>query len=81
LLTSSYPILIWKIDKQSMISLDGEVAIQYSVDFKKVFGFDVFIIDYVNNVMGHIPSGTILKEGSYEEELFQIVYEMSAKGG
>jgi len=74
-----YPILIWKLGNQVVMAMGGEVVAQYAIEIKRLFGPDTFVIGYANDVMGYIPSDTILKEGGYEGETSQVVYGMPAK--
>jgi len=39
-----------------------------------LFGQDVFVMAYANNVMGYIPSTRVLRECGYEGGELQIVY-------
>jgi hypothetical protein len=57
----------------------GEVVIEYSIEMKKIFGPQTFIIGYANEDMAYIPSETILKEGGYEGESSMMVYGLPAK--
>jgi len=61
-----YPCQIWKIGDQAIMSLGGELLIEYAIELKKVFGPDIFVLGYSNDVMAYIPSETVLKEGRYE---------------
>lgn len=70
----SYPIQIWKIGDQALFSFGGELVIEYAIECKKRFGHEVFVMGYSNDVMGYIPSATILKEGGYEGASSQMVY-------
>lgn len=69
-----YPVQVWKIGSQPLFAFGGELVIQYSIDIKKIFGPDVFIMGYVNDDMAYIPSETILNEGGYEGESSMWVY-------
>lgn len=74
-----YPVQIWKLGEQSIMTLGGELVIQYAIDLKKLFGPDIFVMGYANDEMAYIPSETILKEGGYEGETSQKVYGMPGK--
>ncbi|QDK81640.1 hypothetical protein EXU85_24720 [Spirosoma sp. KCTC 42546] len=69
-----YPMQIWQLGNQSILSFGGELVIQYALDCKKRFGQDSFVMGYSNDVMGYIPSTTILQEGGYEGASSQMVY-------
>ncbi|RDB05394.1 neutral/alkaline non-lysosomal ceramidase N-terminal domain-containing protein [Runella aurantiaca] len=70
----SYPLQIWKLGDQPLFSFGGELVIEYAIECKKRFGQDIFVMGYSNDVMGYIPSVTILKEGGYEGASSQMVY-------
>jgi neutral ceramidase len=70
----SYPLQAWKLGEQSMFVFGGELVIEYAIGCKKRFGQDTFVMAYSNDVMGYIPSATILKEGGYEGASSQMVY-------
>lgn len=56
------------------MGLGGEVVIEYSIVLKQIFGQDIFVLGYSNDVMAYIPSATILGEGGYEGATSQMVY-------
>lgn len=70
----SYPLQVWKLGDQPLFSFGGELVIEYAIECKKRFGQDLFVMGYSNDVMGYIPSATILKEGGYEGASSQMVY-------
>lgn len=70
----SYPLQVWKLGDQPLFSFGGELVIEYAIECKKRFGPDIFVMGYSNDVMGYIPSETILKEGGYEGASSQMVY-------
>ena len=61
-----YPVQVWKLGDQLIISLAGEPVIEYAIKLKKTFGQDIFVLGYSNDVMSYIPSTMELKEGGYE---------------
>ena len=61
-----YPCQVWKIGDQPIMALGGELLIEYAIELKKIFGPDIFVLGYSNDVMAYIPSETVLKEGGYE---------------
>ena len=61
------------------MALGGELVIEYSIELKKIFGQDIFVLGYVNDDMAYIPSETILKEGGYEGESSMMVYGLPSK--
>ena len=69
LLTSyPFPVQVWKVGDQNIVSLGGELVVNYSNRLKKILGNDLFVMGYSNDVMGYIPDEKILTEGGYEGE-------------
>lgn len=64
--TYPFPCQVWKLGNQALMALGGELLVEYSLDLKKVFGPDIFVLGYSNDIMAYIPSETVLKEGGYE---------------
>jgi len=75
----AYPVQIWKLGDQPLLVMGGEVVVEYAIGLKKLFGPDIFVIGYANDVMGYIPSKTVLREGGYEGDRSHIVYGLPAK--
>jgi hypothetical protein len=71
-----YPVQFWQLGDQIIASLGGELLVKYSNNLKKIFGNDIFVMGYSNDVMGYIPSERVLREGGYEGETSQMVYGM-----
>ncbi len=61
-----YPIQIWKLGEQSIMAMGGEVMIEYAIKLKRMYGQDLFVMGYSNDIMAYIPSATVLSEGGYE---------------
>jgi hypothetical protein len=63
-----YPVQVWKFGSGPMlIALGGEVVVDYSLRFKKEYGWDhTWVAGYSNEVMGYIASQRVLEEGGYE---------------
>ncbi|MBS1749410.1 MAG: neutral/alkaline non-lysosomal ceramidase N-terminal domain-containing protein [Bacteroidetes bacterium] len=59
-----YPVLVWKLGDQLVVALGGEVVVHYSIEIKKMFGPQTFVMGYSNDVMAYIPSVTILRESN-----------------
>jgi len=72
--TYPYPLQVWTLGEQPVMALGGELVVQYAIDLKKIFGQNIFVMGYSNDVMTYIPSETILREGQYEGEIAAIVY-------
>jgi hypothetical protein len=69
-----YPVQVWTLGDQALVSLGGEVVVDYAVDLKNIFGQDLFVLAYSNDVMSYIPSVRVLREGGYEAVRSQSVY-------
>ncbi|MFC2123283.1 neutral/alkaline non-lysosomal ceramidase N-terminal domain-containing protein [Bacteroidota bacterium] len=61
-----YPVQSWKLGDQILVSLGGEVVVDYALRIKKTWGNDLIIAAYTNDVMAYIPSERVLEEGGYE---------------
>jgi neutral ceramidase len=69
-----YPVQLWQVGDQKIVTLGGELVIDYTIRLKQIFGQDLFVMGYTNDVMSYIPSVRILREGGYEGASSQIVY-------
>ena len=74
-----YPLQVWNIGGQPLLSLGGELVVEYAIGFKRIFGNDIFVMGYANDVPAYIPSVTILREGGYEGDSSQRVYGLPSK--
>jgi neutral ceramidase len=63
-----YPVQVWQLGSGlTWIILGGEVVVDYSLRFKKQYGWDnVWVAGYSNDVFAYIPSLRVLREGGYE---------------
>jgi neutral ceramidase len=64
--TYPYPIQVWKLGEQPLITLGGEIVVEYAIELKRIFGRKAFVMGYSNDVMEYIPSTKIIEEGGYE---------------
>lgn len=64
----SYPIHVAQFGRElTMVSLAGEVVVDYSLRLKEELpGPAVWIAGYSNDVFGYVPSRRVLSEGGYE---------------
>jgi neutral ceramidase len=62
----SYPCQVWKVGDQAIMTMGGELVVEYDIKLKQIFGQDIFVMGYTNDIMSYIPSPTILREGGYE---------------
>jgi neutral/alkaline ceramidase-like enzyme len=76
----SYPIQVWQFGKDmTFIALGGEVVVDYSLRFKREYGFDMlWVAGYSNDVFAYIPSLRVLQEGGYEAGGAMIAYGQPA---
>jgi neutral ceramidase len=74
-----FPLQVWKLGDQAVFGLGGELVVEYSIRLKRIFGQDIFVLGYSNDVMGYIPSEKILMEGGYEGDSSQMVYGLPSK--
>ncbi len=74
-----YPVQAMTLGGQLVVSLAGEVVIEYAIGVKQRFGTDTFVLAYSNDVMGYIPSVKVLTEGAYEGDTSQMVYGLPSK--
>lgn len=61
-----YPVQVWNVGGQALFTFGGELTIGYAIDIKRIFGQDVFVMGYSNNIMSYIPTAQMLTEGGYE---------------
>ncbi len=63
-----YPVQVWQFGKDlTFIALGGEAVVDYSLRFKKTYGWeDTWVSGYNNDVFSYVPSLRVLNEGGYE---------------
>ncbi len=69
-----YPVQLWQIGEQTIVSLGGELLVSYAIALKKALGNDIFVMGYSNDVMTYIPGEKVLAEGGYEGETAHVVF-------
>jgi hypothetical protein len=74
-----YPVGFWQMGKQVMFILGGEVLISYTICLKEIFGENIFVMAYANDIVSYIPSKKVLEEGRYEGDTAPRVYGLPAK--
>lgn len=74
-----FPVGYWQIGQQKLFILGGESVIDYSVKLKQIYGEQIFVMSYANDVMTYIPSEVILEEGGYEADIAYRVYGLPSK--
>ena len=74
-----YPVQFWQLGDQSIVALGGEPVVDYAIKLKKIFGPELFVMGYSNDVMAYIPTVEILREGGYEGHTSQMAFGLPAK--
>lgn len=77
--TYTYPIQYWKIGNQPLFVMGGEVLVSYAIQLKELYGEDIFVMAYANDIVAYIPSAAVIDEGGYEGDISQRVYGLPAK--
>ena len=68
-----YPLQVWKLGGEyTLISMGGEVVVDYSLMFTDKYGPKTWVAGYTNDVMAYIPSHRIWTEGGYESGAFAV---------
>lgn len=68
-----YPIQAWRLgDDYTLITMGGEVVVDYSLMFTEKYGPKTWVAGYTNDVMSYIPSHRIWEEGRYESGAFAV---------
>jgi len=77
-----YPVQVWRLGKDlTLVSLGGEVVVDYSLRLKKELGPGLWVMGYANDVMAYIPSARVLKEGGYEGGGAMVIYGLPSVWG
>ena len=74
-----YPVQAWNIGGWTLFALGGELPIGYALQLKQKYGENIFVLGFSNDVMGYIPTTTILQEGGYEGDTSQLEYGLPGK--
>ena len=75
-----YPIGVWNLGGAlTLITLGGEVVIDYSLRLKKELGPDIWVAGYSHDVMAYVPSLRVWKEGGYEGATAMIYYGLPTR--
>ncbi len=69
-----YPVQVWKLGDHAIIGLGGEPVIEYAIRLKQLFGQNIFVLGYSNDVMAYIPTAAIIREGGYEGATSQMAF-------
>ena len=76
--TYPYPLQCWRVGDLFWLPMGGEVAVDYSLQFKKSFGPRTWVTSYADDVMAYIPTFRVLQEGGYEGQSSMAVYGLPA---
>ena len=83
--TYPYPVQTWRFGTDgkdvTLVTLGGEVVVDYSIRLKKELGPRLWVMGYANDVMAYIPSLRVLKEGGYEGATSMIYYGLPSVWG
>lgn len=74
----NFPLQALKIGDQLLLTMGGEPVIGYTIRFKELFGQNIFVFGYSNDLMGYIPTVAVLNHGGYEGKSSQIAYGLPA---
>lgn len=73
-----YPVQVWRLGKQMLFVLGGEILVDYPLQLKRIFGRDVFVMGYANDGVAYIPSEAAIRDGGYEVLGSPRVYGLAA---
>jgi hypothetical protein len=66
-------VQVWLLGaNQLWITLGGEVAVDYSLVFKRKYGPSTWVAGYTNDVPAYIPSRRVWEEGGYQAGAFEV---------
>jgi hypothetical protein len=75
-----YPIGAWQLgDALTLITLGGEVVVDYSLRLKRELGPKLWVAGYSHDVMAYIPSRRVWNEGGYEGATAMIYYGLPTR--
>jgi len=74
-----YPIQVWNLGGLPLVTLPGEVVVDYAIHAKKILGPQTFVMGYSNILVAYIPTAEIIREGGYEGGGAQLMYGMPNK--
>ena len=75
----AYPIQAIKLGQASVVTMGGEVVVDYCLRLRRETGNDkLFVMGYSNDVMCYIPTKKIVEEGGYEAKDSFMYYGMPA---
>ena len=74
-----YPIQVLKLGQMSMVTLGGEVVVNYCLRLRRETGnAKLMVLGYSNDVMCYIPTRKIIEEGGYEGKDSFVYYGQPA---
>lgn len=68
------PVQLWQVGTQAIVTIGGEVVIDYAHAIKGMLGRQTFVMGYANDLFAYLPSLRVLKEGGYEGGGAQVYY-------
>ncbi|HWQ56606.1 MAG TPA: hypothetical protein VN442_23160 [Bryobacteraceae bacterium] len=78
-----FPVQVWQFGRDlKLVALTGEPVVDYSLRFKRQYGWDdTWVAGYNNELLAYIPSLRVLKEGGYEGTEGLLEYGLPAPFG
>ena len=77
-----YPVQSWRLGDLTLVTLGGEVVVDYALRLKRELGPQrTWVMGYANDVMAYIPSARVLKEGGYEGAGAMVYYGLPTVWG
>ncbi len=75
------PVQAWRFgDDLTLVTLGGEVVVDYALRLKEELGPErLWIAAYANDVFAYIPSARVLLEGGYEADFNMIYYGLPTR--
>ncbi len=70
------PVQLWRLGEQRLVTIGGEVMVEYALRIKELLGESTFVMGYANDLMSYLPSERVLEEGGYEGASAQLIYGM-----
>jgi len=68
----SYPVQLWQLGDYRLVTLGGEVVVDYVSALRERLGPNTWVAAYTNDVMAYIPSSRVRAEGGYEAGAFSV---------
>lgn len=73
------PVHVWRLGGQTIVSIGGEVVVDYAIAIKQMLGPGTFVMGFSNDLFAYVPSQRVLREGGYEGATSQMEYGFPSK--